>query len=188
MIKEDVPGNWVECGVACGNNLASMCAAGRWGFGFDSFEGIPWAGENDDCQPGLSEKTSNTGLSSSGVTVHSLEDCKLNMARWGIENYTLVKGWFQNTIPLWANRYKVDQGDEAVEEIAILRLDGDLYDSTLVPLTWFYPLVSKGGIIIMDDWNLAGARKAWNDYFFYSEIKPEEIYWDGNVKYFRKWA
>lgn len=172
-IDNGIKGAVVECGVACGNNFAAMCYAGRHGVGFDSFEGIPWAGDKDDQQPGIGKKTKNTGLSSSGVTVHSLEDAQKNMERWGISNYEFVKGWFEDTIP----NYNIDK-------ISVLRLDGDLYNSTLIPLQYFWHKLSKGGYLIVDDWNLKGCREAVHDYF---EGKlPKEILRHGQPIYFQK--
>lgn len=165
VIARNVPGVFVECGVGAGNNFAAMCAAGRHGWGFDSFEGIPWAGPKDDQQPGLSHKDPrNHGvLESSGVTVHSMENVMSDLAVWGIENYTLIKGWFQHTVRF--HRGLV---------ISVLRLDGDLYESTMVCLEAFYPQLSKGGYLIIDDWGLAGCRRAFEDYFENRE-RPELV-------------
>ena len=173
-IKTGVKGDVVECGVACGNNFAAMCEAGRHGVGFDSFEGIPWAGEKDDEQPGIGKKTKNTGLSSSGITVHGLEDAEKNMERWGIKDYEFVKGWFEETLPV----------QTATKKISVLRLDGDLYSSTLVALKHLYPLVSKGGFLIMDDWNLAGCRIAFYDYFQGKEVPSLVL--DNGITYWKK--
>jgi len=176
-IDRGIEGDVVECGVACGNNFAAMCLAGRKGWGFDSFEGIPWATEEDDCQPGFEGgKTSNTGLSSSGVTVHSLEDAQINMKRWGITDYEFVKGWFQNTIKKKARKIK---------KISVLRLDGDLYESTLIPLQYLYPKLSKGGILIIDDWNLKGCQQAFFNYFL-EHKQPTKVFECGNPVYFQK--
>lgn len=172
VMGKRIEGDFVECGVASGNNLASLAAAGRHAWGFDSFEGIPWAGPNDDQQPGMKRKNKKKEgvLESSGITVHSLEDVTSNFQRWGLNNYTLIKGWFQDTVPLWDGK------------ISVLRLDGDLYDSTMVCLKHLYPKLSEGGILIMDDWNLAGCRKAFDDYF---TERPELIFEDG-ITYWRK--
>jgi hypothetical protein len=65
-------------------------------------------------------------------------------------------GWFQNTIP-------VDAGQ--LGPIALLRLDGDWYDSTKICLEHLYPLLSPGGIIILDDYYCwEGCRKATDEY------------------------
>lgn len=171
-IKNQIEGVFVECGVACGNNLAAMCYAGRHGYGFDSFEGIPWAGERDEQQPGMTHKDkSKEGiLESSGITVHDIDGVRLNFARWGLDNYTLIKGWFQHTVK------------DFDEPIAVLRLDGDLYESTKVCLEHLYPLLSEGGILIMDDWNLKGCRDAFFDYF---EVLPTKIF-DNGITYWKK--
>lgn len=172
-IDNRVEGDVVECGVACGNNFAAMCLAGRHGVGFDSFEGIPWASDKDDQQPGIGLKTKNTGLQTSGITVHSMEDAYKNMERWGIKDYEFVKGWFEETIPV-----------HQIESISVLRLDGDLYNSTLIPLQYLWPKLSKGGYLIVDDWNLKGCREAVHDYF--KGKLPKEVMRLGNPVYFKK--
>ena len=160
-IDNNIQGDFVECGIACGNNLAAMCAAGRHGYGFDSFQGIPWAGEHDTEQPGIGmiDKSKIGILETSGVTSHSEESVIENFKRWGLENYSLVKGWFQDTLRYANSEYNKDF------QVSVLRLDGDLYESTLVCLEKLYPQLSKGGILIIDDWNLEGCRKAFYDYF-----------------------
>lgn len=174
-IDNGIPGDFVECGVAAGNNLAAMCLVGRRGIGYDSFEGIPWAGKNDEYQPGIvapPDKSKFGILESSGISSHSIEDVKANMKKWNIENYRLVKGWFQETLPF-----------EKIDEISVLRLDGDLYESTFTSLVHLYCKLSKGGILIMDDWKLYGCRKAFSDYFI--EEMPELIF-DNGVTYWQK--
>ena len=173
MVDEGIAGDVVETGVACGNNFAAMCAAGRHGVGFDSFEGIPWAGPEDDQQPGMSEIPKIREGISSGITSHSIEDGVKNMERWGIKDYEFVKGWFKDTLPV-----------NTIEKISVLRLDGDLYESTWLALEHLYPKLSKGGILIIDDWNLSGCRKAFDNYF--KKKGPTEITYQFNVKYLRK--
>lgn len=174
-IDYNIPGAFIECGVAAGNNLAAMCLAGRHGHGFDSFQGIPWAGEHDAEQPGIGPKDeSKSGiLESSGITVHGIEQVRANMKKWGISNYTLHPGWFQDTV----RHFK--------EPIAVLRLDGDLYESTQCCLESLYPLLADGGVLIVDDWQLPGCRKAFNEYFS-SVPTPEMIFENGGPAYFLK--
>lgn len=205
VVDNNIPGDFVECGVAAGNNLAAMCKAGRFGYGFDSFEGIPWAGENDTQQPGIGEidKSKLGLLESSGITVHTEENVRADFKKWGIENYHLIKGWFQDTIQISIPKLAWISIPERRPfkknwTISVLRLDGDLYESTLVCLEHLYPLLSEGGILIIDDWNLEGCRKAFNDYFEIKNptkspgidhanylFKPKLIY-DNGVTYWQK--
>ena len=73
-----------------------------------------------------------------------------------MENIYSYKGWFEDTVPAFA---------DYCEDISILRLDGDLYNSTYVCLKYLYPKVIKGGLVIIDDWALPGCRSAVDDYF-----------------------
>lgn len=175
VIDNNIPGLLVECGIAAGNNFAAMCKAGRFGIGFDSFEGIPWAGENDEEQPGMKAiDPSKFGiLESSGITYHAIEDVKTNLATWGIYNCELIPGWFQDTVRNWMNGFK----------ISVLRLDGDLYESTKICLDNLYPHLSRGGILIIDDWNLKGCRKAFYDYF---GVSMPKMLFDNGVTYWQK--
>lgn len=177
MIDEKIDGYFVECGVGAGNNFAAMCAAGRHGYGFDSFEGIPWGGEHDSEQPGYNEKPKLTQGLSSGVAAHSKENVEADLKKWGISNYTLIKGWFIDTVPY-----------NTIDDIAVLRLDGDLYESTLLPLQHLYRKLSSGGILILDDWNLAGCKLAFKHFFqrVPGRLWPEEIFTFGNPIYLRK--
>ena len=171
LIKDGIEGAFVECGVGAGSSPAVMLLAceragvSRPIWGFDSFQGIPWAGENDDDQPGIGEKDpSKQGLlETSGVSAHSLEQVKGAFKHWQLDpdKVNWVEGWFQDTLP------KVETG-----KIALLRLDGDLYDSTLVCLHYLYPKLVKGGILIIDDYQLPGCRQAFYDYFFPLEVPP----------------
>lgn len=178
---ESIEGDLVECGVAAGSQIAMMAKVSRkkiWGF--DSFKGIPYAGANDDQQPGLSEvdKSKFGKLESTGISSHSKESVIENFVNWKIDytNIELVEGWFQDTIP-----------NNTIEKISLLRLDGDLYESTIIPLRHLWPKLVKGGILIMDDYvTLSGARKAFTDYFK-GKKRPQEITTeDKGVKYFVK--
>lgn len=77
------------------------------------------------------------------------------MREWGVPEDFLVwhPGWFQDTVP-GAN----------IDQIALLRLDGDLYESTLVCLQHLYPRVVSGGWVIVDDYGLPGCREAVNQF------------------------
>jgi hypothetical protein len=191
MINKNITGDFVECGVAAGAQIMAMSLANihksgnRTIWAFDSFEGIPMAGEFDDVQVGIGEIKHDKfapleeRLVSSGITVHSMENVKETFTKYNLplDNVNFVKGWFQHTVPV-----------NEVKEISILRLDGDLYESTLVCLQHLYPKVVTGGAVIVDDYALTGCRLAVEHYF--ESIKqdvPEMICVDGNmVHYFIK--
>lgn len=161
-IHQDVPGDFVECGVYAGAQAAIMAKAilepeHYWDVNrrdntrrvhlYDSFCGIPAPDQHD-------VEFTIAGVKA-GASPCSLEDVKRNMASWGIPDELLVyhPGYFAETVP---------SHDGA---IAVLRLDGDLYSSTKTCLKHLYPLVSTGGYVIVDDFNLSGCRKALVEYF-----------------------
>jgi O-methyltransferase len=77
----------------------------------------------------------------------------------GVEN-KCIQGWFDQTVPIFNDS----------NEISLLRLDGDWYDSTMVCLVHLFPKVVKGGIIILDDYyTWDGCSRAVHDYL--SDIK-----------------
>lgn len=169
----DKPGVYVECGVAAGAQIIALAAGApnKTIYAFDSFEGIPLPSNKDDQMPGIRILTKeeqqalpNPGeqvLVSSGATAVSLDDFWDNIERafpgMGEEiDIISSKGWFEDTLPSIS---------EKIEPISILRLDGDLYNSTYVCLKYLYRKVIKGGLVIIDDWALPGCRAAVLDYF-----------------------
>ena len=122
-------------------------------YGFDSFCGIPYATSEDVTQPGIGEININKlgVLETTGISSHDEDNVRINFSKFEtpMTNVRLVKGWFQDTVPSFE-----------VEKIALLRLDGDLYESTDVCMKYFFPKLVKGGILIIDDWQLEGCKKA----------------------------
>lgn len=197
LIEKNVEGVFVECGVAAGAQVFAMQVANeeypvekrRRIYGFDSFQGIPLAGAEDTEQPAIGAITHDKyapiseRLVSSGVTVHTLDNVLQNLNTFfpqGAEEIIFHKGWFQHTVP-YAPAY--------MDKIALLRLDGDLYESTMVCLEVLYPLVSVFGVVIIDDYGLEGCRKAVHDYFYKKglplpDFKP--VIGSGTVVYFHK--
>ncbi len=176
VIHHRVPGDLVECGVFGGAQCAVMARAimqadvgyaqpgsaaapysGRRVHLFDSFQGVPAAGPHD--------RDFAAGGHVDGVSVCSLDAVKAHMEEWGIPDELLVyhPGWFASTVPLACHRYAMPSPQNRA--IALLRLDGDLYESTRVCMDHLYPLLSPGGWLIVDDYGLDGARKAVSEYF-----------------------
>lgn len=172
VIRNGVQGDFVECGVWAGANSAAMARAimepvhywetekrfnTRRVHLFDSFEGIPQAGEHD--------KEYLEAGHAAGLSACSIETTQQQMKAWGIPDELLVyhPGWFKDTVP--AALLQNGLSDITLRRIALLRLDGDLYESTLTCLRGFYPWLSPGGIVIVDDWVLSGCRRAMREYF-----------------------
>ena len=177
----DSPGVYVECGVAAGAQIIAMAAGApnKTIYAFDSFEGIPLPSNKDDQMPGICFLTETERkalpdpgaqvLESSGATVVSIKDFEDHIIRSGVnmpERIFAVKGWFEEIIPTFLNN--IEPGLRMFPnafDIAILRLDGDLYNSTFVCLKHLYPQVIKGGMVIIDDYGLKGCRAAVHEYF-----------------------
>lgn len=185
---KDTDGDYVECGVAAGAQIMAMAAGApdKIIHAFDSFEGIPLPSNRDNQMPGiraLSKKEisklpapGKQLLKSTGATSISIKDFVNNIttAKINTDNIIVHPGWFENTV-----------SKTTIEKISILRLDGDLYNSTYVCLKHLFPLVITGGIVIIDDWQLSGCRAACKDYFKEINFKPQ--YLDiSNIKYFIK--
>lgn len=157
ILSEGIPGDLVECGVFCGAQAAAMARAVQFASYyrrkihlFDSFAGIPAPGPHDnDIRPMLES-------CAVPVSAQTVEQVKGHMERWGVDSDLLVyhEGLFVDTVPK----------AEFPDGIALLRLDGDLYESTKICLECLYPKLSLGGWCIVDDWNLDGARKAAEEY------------------------
>lgn len=182
LLADGVPGDLVECGVAAGVHPAAMAVAchdakqKRTVRLFDSFEGIPHAGPRDGEFVAQGYGDGSGDLRPAGMMAVSLEAVAANLKAWGVDDFgipvVLHPGWFQDTMPAAAAAWS-----ERGEGIAFLRLDGDLYESTLVCLQHLYPLVRSGGCVVVDDWNLDGCKQAVRDYFESTPLPCYEVSW-----------
>jgi O-methyltransferase len=151
-----IQGCIIECGVWRGGMIAGIynyATKKRKCILFDSFEGLPDVRENDGEAAKIWQEANNgIGLDNCKSEISFAEKA---MKLANSQNHNIVKGWFDKTIP----DFKLS------EPIAILRLDGDWYDSTMVCLENLYPLVAENGLIIIDDyyaWD--GCSRAVHDY------------------------
>lgn len=171
-----IPGVFVECGVAGGAQIGMMSralsdlGASREFHLFDSFEGIPMAGPRDHDQPGIGAMPHDTSapiadrLVSSGISAASVEKVQENLKKWECSQaYNFHRGWFQQTLP-----HLVD-----FPEIALLRIDVDLYESMETCLRYLYNKVAPGGIVVVDDFGLRGCRAAIDDFLEKIELNPD---------------
>ncbi len=154
--------SFVECGVARGGCLALMtCFAGPDNeiFGFDSFDGMPNITDKDIGDYNKSNPLTGCGkvgdnLSGGIDNVYkTFRELQLDMT-----HVKLIKGYFNETL---AVRDNID----CLGKIAILRLDGDWYESTKICLDKLYDKVIVGGIIIIDDYgHWVGAKNATDEF------------------------
>src|ERR1035437_7019878 len=165
--RQKIPGTLVECGVWRGGAAAIMAlacmaevSAPRTIHLFDSFEGLPAPIAEFDGQLAVNMVGRGDGaLVATGAWAAEAEAVReLIVDRLGAPAgfLTIHKGWFQDTLPV---------AKEEIGEIALLRLDGDFYDSTKVPLDNLYQQVTSGGIVVIDDYGgFEGCRRAVDEY------------------------
>ncbi|HVF72681.1 MAG TPA: TylF/MycF family methyltransferase [Chthoniobacterales bacterium] len=167
VIHRGVAGDLIETGVwrggACIMMRAVLAAYGvrdRKVFAADSFEGLPKPDENS--------------FPVDAGDIHHiypelavpLEEVEENFRSYGLldDQVVFLKGWFKETLPA-----------APIERLAILRLDGDMYESTIQGLNALYPKLSLGGFCIVDDGNVPGCQAAVNDYRRDARISAEIV-------------
>jgi O-methyltransferase len=173
-IEDGTPGDFIETGVWRGGGcilmrgvIAAYGAESRRVFVADSFEGLPLP------SPELYPADRGDTLHQHQVLAVPEAEVRRNFERYGLldERVRFVKGFFSDTLPT------LD-----VEPLALLRLDGDMYESTIVALDALYPKLSSGGFVIVDDFGAAPAcRRAVEDYRLRNHIiRPmQNIDWTG---------
>lgn len=158
LIADGVVGDLVETGVWRGGASIFMRAALK-AFGdeqrtvwlFDSFEGLP----QRDPERYPHDEKDNFATFNEYLGI-SLDTVMNNFKRYGLldDQVRFVKGWFRDTMP-----------SAAVGPIGLLRLDGDMYESTIQVLDALYPRVSPGGFVVVDDFGcLANCRAAVEEF------------------------
>ncbi len=176
VLLEGVPGDLIETGVWRGGTTILMRAVleayadiERCVWVADSFEGLPEA--NAALYPADAGDTHHTW---SQLAV-SVDEVKANFARYGLldDRVRFLPGWFKDSLPV-----------APIERLAVLRIDGDMYESTIDPLRYLYPKLSEGGFVIVDDYSnpkLLGCKQAVDDYRAEHDITDEitSIDWTG---------
>ena len=164
-VRLKLPGEFVECGVWRGGScmliahtLIQLGASDRSIRLFDTFEGMSKPTDHDRSVHGqVAEEKWQVTDAGRGWCAASLEDVRQNMAGTGypMANISFVQGKVEESLPAGAP-----------EAVALLRLDTDWYESTRQELEVLYPLLSRNGVLILDDYgHWAGAKKAVDEYF-----------------------
>lgn len=174
VVRDDVPGDLVETGVWRGGATIFMRAVlkahgvtNRLVWVADSFQGLPQP------DPARFPADADDELSSHEYLSVSLETVRENFNRYDLldDQVRFLPGWFRDTLPT-----------APIGSLAVLRLDGDLYESTWEALESLYPKLSVGGYAIVDDYGaVPGCRRAVQDYRSRHGITDEihEIDWTG---------
>jgi O-methyltransferase len=151
-----VQGNIVECGTWRGGmiaGIAEVIGGGRGYYLCDSFEGLPPAQGID----GVAARSWQANTSSPDYydnCTASEEEARSAMAKSKAKDYTIVKGWFHETLPNFPQT-----------PIALLRMDADWYESTKCILDNLACRVVRGGLVIIDDYyTWEGCTLAVNEY------------------------
>ena len=185
VIDEKVTGDFVECGVAQGGSALLIALVNqKFGDGtrrlwlFDSYEGLPDPTHEDFKGGKTGEHVRPLPKGSCLGTIEEVSRLlfeSYSLPRAGIE---LVKGWFQDTLHVTRAR---------VGPVALLRLDGDWYESTKVCLEAMFDQVSEGGYVILDDYFTCFGCKRATDEFLAARGKNYPIVPDGRGgAYFQK--
>jgi len=179
VLRDGVAGDFIETGVwrggACIFMRAALAAYGdaaRRVWVADSFEGLP---KPDARYP---QDAGDHHWRKKDVLGVSVERVQANFMRYGLldDRVRFLKGWFKDTLPA-----------APIENLAILRVDGDMYSSTMDALSNLYAKVSPGGYVIIDDYGeIQTCRQAVDDFRRSEQISAELKAIDASGVYWRK--
>lgn len=166
VVQADIPGDVVECGVwrggsamLCARTLLELDDPTRQVYLYDTFAGMPEPTDKDVAWYGTKAGERWSRAQRDGVTdwcYSPLEEVKDNLRSTGFPSNrsVFVKGTVEQTIPA-----------TVPEQISLLRLDTDWYESTYHELSHLFPRLAEGGVLIIDDYgHWAGAREATDRY------------------------
>ena len=176
VLEKNIPGDVIETGVWRGGATILMRAilkvhgdTQRTVWVADSFCGLPKPS-------GLYPADEGDMHHSVQFLAVSLDQVKVNFQRYGLldNQVQFLAGWFKDTLP-----------NAPIEQLSVLRLDGDMYESTMQALVILYPKLSTGGYVIIDDYGeLPNCKKAVTDFRsennitdIIHEIDATGIYW-----------
>lgn len=156
VLAEGVAGDLIETGVWRGGATIFMRAvlkahgvADRTVWVADSFSGLP--------QPDPEKYPADAGDRFHTFTKLAvpLEIVRENFSKYGLldDQVRFLPGWFSETLPT-----------APIDTLALIRLDGDMYESTWVALESLYPKLSPGGYVIVDDYALPACAQAVGDF------------------------
>jgi hypothetical protein len=166
VVRHGIPGDVVECGVWRGGSMMAIALTllrlgdrSRELYLFDTFEGMPPATDRDvdhTGRAGASRARAGAGREGRPWLYASLDEVRRAVLSTGYDpaRVHFVKGRVEDTLPA-----------SAPEQISLLRLDTDWYESTRHELQHLYPRLTRRGVLIIDDYgHWQGARQATDEY------------------------
>ncbi|MBB4428377.1 putative nucleic acid-binding Zn-ribbon protein [Bradyrhizobium sp. CIR48] len=177
VLEEGIPGDLIETGVwrggACIYMMGILAASGdqrRRVFVADSFRGLPTPNAED--YP-ADEGDQHHQMMQLAVSRDQVEE---NFRRYGLldERVIFLEGWFKDTLP-----------SAPIDALGLLRLDGDMYESTMDALNALYGKVSPGGFVIIDDYVLKPCAQAVDDFRSRHKISAPLQEVDGAAKWWQ---
>jgi O-methyltransferase len=179
ILRDEIPGDFIECGVWRGGAvvflrglLEAYEVPGRDVWVADSFEGLPPPTHPEDVALGLDLSRKRCPM-----LAVSLETVKQTFESYGLldERVRFLPGWFKDTLP-----------KAPIARLALLRLDGDIYESTMDALAALYDKLAPGGYVIVDDLFGPTCRKAVEDFRAARGIVEPIVNIDWTGGYWRK--
>jgi O-methyltransferase len=177
-ILNNVPGDFMETGVWRGGACILMKAVltaleitDRRVWLADSFAGLP------PPDPKTYPVDAGLDLSTYKELAVPLETVKDNFRRYGLldDSVCFLPGWFRDTLPT-----------APIERLAVLRLDGDLYESTIIALESLYHKLSVRGFLIVDDFHIDQCKQAIIDFRARNGITESIVQIDWTGVYWQK--
>ena len=178
IVANNIQGDFIETGVWRGGATIFMRAflkayeiTNRKVWVADSFEGLPKPNEVQ-----YPADKGDTHYTYNELRV-SLEQVQNNFAIFDLldSQVCFLKGWFKDTLP-----------HASFEQLSLIRLDGDMYESTMDAISNLYPKLSLGGYLIVDDYCIPSCKAAIYDYRKAMNINEEIIPIDGIGVYWKR--
>jgi len=179
IVADGIPGDFIECGVWRGGTvvflrglLEAFEIPERVVWAADSFEGLPPPTHPADVALGLDLSREHCPM-----LAVSLETVKRTFESYGLldDRVRFIPGWFKDTLAA-----------APIEKLAMLRLDGDIYESTMDALVALYDKLVPGGYLIIDDWFVPTCKKAVEEFRAARGIEDPVITIDWAGGYWRK--
>lgn len=176
LINTEVPGDFVECGVWRGGSsifmrgvLKALNVRDRVVHLVDSFDGLPTASTAED---------HNLWIEMDYLKVPK-EKVEAAFKRYNLldNQVEFHKGYFRESLP----NFRKSTGNRS---IALLRLDGDMYESTMDILFNLADFLSPGACVVVDDWFISECQKAMKEFFDLHHMNPTIVPIDYHSVYF----